>query len=249
MLLWTSEFTYLFKLVFLFSLDIYPGVKLLDYRIVLFSVFWETSMMFPIMPAPIYILTVLKCSLFSTFLPTFTVSVLFFYNRHPNQDEVIIVVLIYISMLISDVEHFFIYLLAICMFLGKTSIQFLSPYFNCVICSFDIVCMISLYTLNINLFSDRWFANIFSHSIGYLFILLTVSFGCRGFLNVVSPVYFCFCCLRFYCHIQGIIQFSPVARLYPNLCNPMDHSTSGLPVHHQLPEFTQTHVHWVGDAI
>ena len=33
------------------------------------------------------------------------------------------------------------------------------------------------------------------------------------------------------------------------LCNPMNHSTPGLPVHHQLPEFTQTHVHPVGDAI
>ena len=33
------------------------------------------------------------------------------------------------------------------------------------------------------------------------------------------------------------------------LCNPMNHSTPGLPVHHQLPKFTQTHVHWVGDAI
>ena len=33
------------------------------------------------------------------------------------------------------------------------------------------------------------------------------------------------------------------------LCNPMDCSTPALPVHHQLPEFTQTHVHWVGDAI
>ena len=33
------------------------------------------------------------------------------------------------------------------------------------------------------------------------------------------------------------------------LCDPMDHSTPGLPVHHQLPEFTQTHVCWVGDAI
>ena len=33
------------------------------------------------------------------------------------------------------------------------------------------------------------------------------------------------------------------------LCNPMDCSTPGLPVHHQLPEFTQTHVHWVSDAI
>ena len=44
-------------------------------------------------------------------------------------------------------------------------------------------------------------------------------------------------------------QFSSVAQLCPTLCNPMDHSTPGLPVHHQLPEFTQTHVHWVGDAI
>ena len=33
------------------------------------------------------------------------------------------------------------------------------------------------------------------------------------------------------------------------LCNPMNYSMPGLPVHHQLPEFTQTHVHWVGDAI
>ena len=33
------------------------------------------------------------------------------------------------------------------------------------------------------------------------------------------------------------------------LCNPMDCSTPGLPVHHQIPEFTQTHVHWVGDAM
>ena len=43
--------------------------------------------------------------------------------------------------------------------------------------------------------------------------------------------------------------FSSVARSCPTLCDPMDCSTPGLPVHHQLPEFTQTHVHWVGDAI
>ena len=42
---------------------------------------------------------------------------------------------------------------------------------------------------------------------------------------------------------------SSVAQLCPTLCDPMDCSTSGIPVHHQLPEFTQTHVHWVGDAI
>ena len=47
---------------------------------------------------------------------------------------------------------------------------------------------------------------------------------------------------------MGLVQFSSVAQLCLTLCNPMDCST-GLPVHHQLPEFTQTQVHWVRDAI
>ena len=44
-------------------------------------------------------------------------------------------------------------------------------------------------------------------------------------------------------------QFSSVAKLCPTLCEPMNRSTPGLLVHHQLPEFTQTHEHRVGDAI
>ena len=44
-------------------------------------------------------------------------------------------------------------------------------------------------------------------------------------------------------------QFSSAAQSYPTLCNPMNHSTPGLPIHHQLPEFTQIHVHRFGDAI
>ena len=44
-------------------------------------------------------------------------------------------------------------------------------------------------------------------------------------------------------------SYSSVAQSCPTLCDPMDHSTPGLPVHHQLLEFTQTHVHQVGDAI
>ena len=44
-------------------------------------------------------------------------------------------------------------------------------------------------------------------------------------------------------------QFSSVTQLCPTLCDPMNLSTRGLPVHHQLPEFTQTHVHRVSDAI
>ena len=47
-------------------------------------------------------------------------------------------------------------------------------------------------------------------------------------------------------HICGSVQF---IQLRPTLYNPMDCSMPGFPVHHQLPEFTQTHVHWVGDAI
>ena len=46
-----------------------------------------------------------------------------------------------------------------------------------------------------------------------------------------------------------LVQFSSVTQSCPTLCDPMNRSTPGLPVHHQLPEFTQTHVHRVRDAI
>ena len=46
-----------------------------------------------------------------------------------------------------------------------------------------------------------------------------------------------------------IIQFSSVAQSYLTICDPMNRSTPGLPVYHQLPEFTQTHIHPVSDAI
>jgi len=63
------------------------------------------------------------------------------------------------------------------------------------------------------------------------------------------------CCLS-YNHLLALnsiaiytFQFNSVAQSCPTLCNPMNRSTPGLPVHHQLPEFTQTHVHRVGDDI
>ena len=56
--------------------------------------------------------------------------------------------------------------------------------------------------------------------------------------------------------IRSAVQFSLVTQFSSDqslsrvrLCDPMNRSTPGLPVHHQLPESTQTHVHWVGDAI
>ena len=50
-------------------------------------------------------------------------------------------------------------------------------------------------------------------------------------------------------HAKTDSQFSSVAQSCPTLCDPMNGSMPGLPVHHQLSEFTQTHVHQVGDAI
>ena len=49
--------------------------------------------------------------------------------------------------------------------------------------------------------------------------------------------------------MTNLVQFSSVAQSCPTLCDPMNRSTPGLPVYHQLPEFTQTHVHRVRDAI
>ena len=49
--------------------------------------------------------------------------------------------------------------------------------------------------------------------------------------------------------VRSTVQFSSVAQSCPTLCNHMDCNMPGLPVYHQFPEFTQTHVHWLGDSI
>ena len=59
-------------------------------------------------------------------------------------------------------------------------------------------------------------------------------------------VYFCFID---YAKAFGCVQFSSVTQSYLTLCDPMTCRTPGLPVHHQLPEFTQTHLHQVSAAI
>ena len=65
------------------------------------------------------------------------------------------------------------------------------------------------------------------------------------FLQSGGTLYICFTLSFLNCGLQ----FSSVTQSCPTLCNPMDCSMPGLPVHHQLMEFTQTHIHWVGDAI
>ena len=69
---------------------------------------------------------------------------------------------------------------------------------------------------------------------------------CRNFLR--TDINSCYSYLSIKAVITSV-QFSSVAQSCLTLCNPMNCSTPGLPVHHQHPEFTQTHVHQVGDAI
>ena len=54
---------------------------------------------------------------------------------------------------------------------------------------------------------------------------------------------------QYFAKIRSQLQFTSLAQSRLTLCNPMNHSTPGLPVHHQLSEFTQTHAHRVGDVI
>ena len=67
--------------------------------------------------------------------------------------------------------------------------------------------------------------------------------------DYLTSFFQCGCLLCLVSFLISSIQFSSVAQSCPTLCNPMDCSTPGFPVHHQLPEFSQTHVHQVGDAI
>ena len=82
-----------------------------------------------------------------------------------------------------------------------------------------------------------------------MLICLLPVYGC--FLDTKSELNSCDRVLRVWKPQLFIlsVQFSSVAQSCPTLCNPMNCSTPGLPVHHQLPEFTQTHVHRVSDAI
>ena len=66
--------------------------------------------------------------------------------------------------------------------------------------------------------------------------------------HFLGMIFFLSSSLYFWASFSSV-QFSSVTQLCPTLCNHMNCSMSGLPVYHQLPEFTQSHVHWVGDAI
>ena len=71
---------------------------------------------------------------------------------------------------------------------GEMSIQFFCQFFNWVVCSLRLSCMSSLYMLDINPLSVTSFANIFSHSVGYLFVLFMVSFAVQKLLSLENEL-------------------------------------------------------------
>ena len=96
------------------SLDKYPKVELLDHKVVLFLIFWGISILFPIVVVPIHIPTNEAPEFpFSTSLPTLISYLLI--TILTGVRLYLIAVLICASLMINDVEHLFMYLLAICM--------------------------------------------------------------------------------------------------------------------------------------
>ena len=114
---------------------------------------------------------------------------------------------------------------------------------------FHLTCVLSFFFSVYCLHCCWCFGVIYMHFLKVKYSSFTV---CQ--FQVYSPVIqlYIYVCLYIFSKTENmklIHQIRSVAQSCPTLCDPMNRSTPGLPVHHELPEFTETHVHRVSDAI
>ena len=175
--------------------------------------FVRSSILFSIVAVPIYILNNSAQGFpFFYIFPNTVISCLF-NSSHFNRCEMISHCGFNLHFQdISDIEHDFVYLLAINMSSLEKCLFRSFDFYLIGLFSFFFFLLLSVWVLFIfwiiNPLSDTWFSNIFSHLVDCIFTLLVVSFAVLKILVwciLFSLFHFCFCCLCFWCQIQVII--------------------------------------------